>query len=497
MRPRRVAVALLAFILVVVGWVSFETLAVMRGTPSITVDYHERLAFLRQEAAGVDALVAYDAWRHLDETLSIMQTVIQECDARTQESGFASREDWDGGEVDFTYVLQGVSIPLDIEREERTLAALDEAGVRSRMAQFAAGPIGLQPPPDDTSLPIMFGQMPIISKVRTLAKAHGASMCLAAAAGHVEDVATLFDEVVAVVQMLSYQGTVIDWLVAGAIAADVTDELRCELDERDFDEPACRRLLETLDRRRLGSVTSALEAERAAFHDLVQRTFTDDGTGDGYFIPMVGVNFVSGTRGIASVRGAGVVRSVWEILEAFESRFRLASRREQVELYDRIMDGILAEARLPRPRRWTGDLRRDDVDRMITDRHHVVQLSMGAWGRFIDQTSIMTSQLEGTRIMVAIELFRARHDRLPSSLDELVPGVLPSVPLDPVSGMAFVYRLVDAGDGVGFDLYSVGVDGEDNGGHHKTSRELLGWSTDGVGFDVPVNRKRQALDDVD
>lgn len=61
---------------------------------------------------------------------------------------------------------------------------------------------------------------------------------------------------------------------------------------------------------------------------------------------------------------------------------------------------------------------------------------------------------------MAIEMYRQENARVPLDLRELVPRYLSAVPLDPHSGQPLVYRRTDDE----YLLYSVGPDGEDDGG---------------------------------
>ena len=65
---------------------------------------------------------------------------------------------------------------------------------------------------------------------------------------------------------------------------------------------------------------------------------------------------------------------------------------------------------------------------------------------------------QGTRIMIALQIHRRLHGAYPETLDALAPDILPEIPVDSLSGGAFVYRL----DGDGYLLYSMGRDGIDD-----------------------------------
>jgi hypothetical protein len=86
--------------------------------------------------------------------------------------------------------------------------------------------------------------------------------------------------------------------------------------------------------------------------------------------------------------------------------------------------------------------------------------------------------------IVAVERYRLANKRWPDSLISLVPAYLPRMLLDPYTGEPLRYRRLD--DGV--VIYSVGRDGQDNGGKLADATEI---ETD-LGFrlwDVPQRRQ--------
>jgi hypothetical protein len=76
-----------------------------------------------------------------------------------------------------------------------------------------------------------------------------------------------------------------------------------------------------------------------------------------------------------------------------------------------------------------------------------------------------TVQAETARRMLitalALKRYSLQHGRAPKSLESLVPGFLPAVPIDGMDGKPMRYRLIEDGT---FLLYSVGEDGVDDGG---------------------------------
>jgi hypothetical protein len=62
---------------------------------------------------------------------------------------------------------------------------------------------------------------------------------------------------------------------------------------------------------------------------------------------------------------------------------------------------------------------------------------------------------------IALERYRVRHGSLPKSLAELAPDLVPAVPVDFIDGQPLRYQPQSDGH---FVLYSVGLDGRDDGG---------------------------------
>jgi len=73
----------------------------------------------------------------------------------------------------------------------------------------------------------------------------------------------------------------------------------------------------------------------------------------------------------------------------------------------------------------------------------------------------MDASLIATKITIACHLFQRETGRKPQTLDELVPGYLPSVPSDPFDGQPFRYK---PGEGV---IYSVGEGLKDLDGYSR------------------------------
>ena len=76
-------------------------------------------------------------------------------------------------------------------------------------------------------------------------------------------------------------------------------------------------------------------------------------------------------------------------------------------------------------------------------------------------------RLRAARAGLAVERYRSLNGELPDGLERLVPEYLESVPTDLFDGKPLRYRKLDKG----FLVYSVGPDGQDDGGTSEPAGE--------------------------
>ena len=70
------------------------------------------------------------------------------------------------------------------------------------------------------------------------------------------------------------------------------------------------------------------------------------------------------------------------------------------------------------------------------------------------------AKIRAARLVIAVERYRLAHGTLPATLDDLAPQFVDAVPQDPFNGMAMRYTVTPTG----YAVYSVGKDGNDDGG---------------------------------
>jgi hypothetical protein len=94
-------------------------------------------------------------------------------------------------------------------------------------------------------------------------------------------------------------------------------------------------------------------------------------------------------------------------------------------------------------------------------RYRITAITMPNFPKALDIAVQRETERQLTITAIALRRFQLRRGALPKQLDELIPDFLAASPTDPLSGKNLNYRTNGGG---GFVLYSVGLDGKDDGG---------------------------------
>jgi hypothetical protein len=211
-------------------------------------------------------------------------------------------------------------------------------------------------------------------------------------------------------------------------------------------------------------------------YDHIDRLYTDDGSGDGRLTPQGFAELVRGWRNpfvpqsLALSRAASWVNPEPDKLRKAVARLvvpasplLVASRREATEAVDRLM--AIAEANLARPR-WQADWREyHQLYREWTcsaaNRLRYAAVTFPAVDSAHEEAEEYLGNRDGVLVGIALAMYRREHGgQLPETLDALVPGLLPAMPFDRMTGQPVQYRVVEGKPLV----YSVGPDHDDDGG---------------------------------
>jgi hypothetical protein len=478
-RPRNVVLVLLAVFLVWAGsWIRWA----LTVEPNPTVDYAAELEQLSAAAQPPGE----DAWPHLQAAMAILDRV---------ELAFplGSRPIEHERGFDHAVLDDPEASPESVALLGEVIAWLQAEGAYEHLARTASCPRMVRPLRTDGGM-LLAAHMDDLASARMLAKWRMVSARLALEDGHVDDALDAFEQTMALGRLYTWQPTIIDTLIARAIIARARSELTFALMERQFDRESLSRIIDLLDEDgRLGPIQLQLEGERRFFLDLVQRIFSEDADGDGVILPAFGDHLDPTAIPSSPPADPEGLDRLTNLLGPF-----FPSRREIVDRMGRVYDALEDMAAMPFPARGAAHVHLQMRILDLGSRFRFLSIPIPSIGKTIDQCDVTTCNLRGLRLLAAIELYRVDRGHYPASLDDLVPSILPELLIDPVSGLPFVYRtLEDDPYGRGFLLYTVGVDGADDGAKkglangHALMRE---YADDVPGIDYIINLPREVAD---
>jgi hypothetical protein len=110
----------------------------------------------------------------------------------------------------------------------------------------------------------------------------------------------------------------------------------------------------------------------------------------------------------------------------------------------------------------------------------LVAMAIPAWVRIKQDETKGEAALAVAAVAFALKLYKAEHGSYPESPHVLAPDILRAVPTDPFTGKPLVY----VRGGEGFLVYSIGLNGKDDGGLKETEKEgkKLNAGTDDIAW---------------
>ena len=140
----------------------------------------------------------------------------------------------------------------------------------------------------------------------------------------------------------------------------------------------------------------------------------------------------------------------------------------------RAMETSLPLAAGPLPERLTLS---NQMTRVFLDarrgHYFVADMVMPSISRLVDSDASARASIDLAITGLAIERFRRARGQAPADLGALTPEFLDAVPADPFDGAPLRYRRTAAG----YVLYSIGVDGRDDGGRERPDHVKAGEPT--------------------
>ena len=197
-----------------------------------------------------------------------------------------------------------------------------------------------------------------------------------------------------------------------------------------------------------------LDGEDAWFKDIIQQLFTDDGNGEGK-MTMDGVRLCTGLLpGLTGLQS--MPRDEFEKIKKILD-IAMTDRKQTVEAHEKIM--AIAKEHFLKPFYQQPLELQELVDEQGTN-HFLIQAFMPAYDNVRAALEREIGTQDGVTLAIAVERFRLANDRLPESLEELMPAFITEIPLDRVTGQPLKFAVENDGP----VIYSVGTDEVDQGG---------------------------------
>lgn len=221
-----------------------------------------------------------------------------------------------------------------------------------------------------------------------------------------------------------------------------------------------------------GTIRFNLNGEKAMAEDMLQRCYSDDGNGDGILTPagikMLAENFptnklIDDYDLLSHTKTDGVALHVFGPAIMLQAK----SRRQTQEAIDQLFAEAAQRHRGPLHSWEQEDQRQGRTkqsnlgnDNSLMSHFSIPNVVFPAF-EMCDKAAERFCQLrDGTLTAIAIELYRRQHGAWPDHLEQLVPGYMPTVPLDRFTGQSLRYRLQDGKP----LIYACGFDQQDDGG---------------------------------
>ena len=315
--------------------------------------------------------------------------------------------------------------------------------------------------------------LPDLSANRDLARALRARAFLAAQQGDEAAVVEAIRTLRLLALRLSDEPTLIGGLVAisiDAVAADtvkqllgsrlLSDKALADIDRLWRQRPARVRIAETV---MIGERCMGLDA----YMQIMAGRISSDGLvgvhgGEGALKRLVGSGAFNINRGLkefsryyfqlAKVMMIDHYAYRQRVMGMFETQFEQLLTKSEIFVE-------LGEVRLPNPALLSKDARTDAMT------HLLMSILFPALGAAANTETRFLATDRSVPAAIACERYRLKHGKLPTQLDDLVPGLLGAIPTDPFNDEPMHYKRTDTG----FIVYAVGPNLEDDDGFENNA----------------------------
>lgn len=411
--------------------------------PGPLVDYGQRLYELTIRDQDPTAPNGYDAMMRISAILDELDR-----DFAARYGGPDKKpEEWPesvGYPIDFD-ALASPDTPAESKRITREyMARIEASGIPAELRGLRDCRLFVRPKANGALIDVIRGE---VGRGRMLVRYLRAHSADAATRGDWARVAENVVDIRAIASALGREASLISHFVAIAMDTVAVQVIRDSVGVNEPDQEALFVLADRIGRELpYVSLTRAIEGEHLWYLDIAQHVHDANGR----FVP-------AELERLA--RTTGQVQFPQLAPELMPDR--AASDAMAAQVYARL--GEVAQLpRRSRPRTPDGHI---DLGILRPQTYIVVGVALANVDAVCSAPDRHAVHLNAASLIIALERCRLARGMYPERLGELVPEFLAAVPDDPYSEHGFVYKRGDnpAAKG-GYTLYSVGDDGEDNGG---------------------------------
>ncbi len=345
----------------------------------------------------------------------------------------------------------------------------------------------LRTPSTTEAAPLLFVLLPYLTSFRTAAKLLASDALLASTTN---DGARCTRDLLAILGMsihVEEGNTLISQLVGSGLRSLACQRLVMVLESRPhaLTDAQLQQLAATLRDFPDSAFQLELSTETLVIEDMLQRMYSDDGNGDGLFNPHSADPILTTLTPVDRTDGAPATATS-DTLAALAAPFGalvMASRKETLEACTSLYEKTELQSTLPL---WKQNFEfKDEFERTMNaslvaqSKWVIPRLLIPAVARTATTRRLCEGEVRAAQLAIALEQYRRAHDgHWPATLSALAPEYLAHVPLDPYTGEALNYALVDSNARV----WSVGANKTNEHGAIDARSNMGGGQADWLWF---------------
>ena len=433
-----VIAGIVLLLLLVLG---FEFYLGATAKPTIPVNYTQRIhdaRLERQRAANGPGLNQHPLF---EEHMVFIRSVNEQAVERWIDASSDPADPWAPPSFDLMYTVPEKGTREQFAAAQRLvregLEFWRDQGVFARSAELATLERLARPPFDG---PVFQWLLPHLGAARMLARAQAARAHVAAERGDADDWLTAIEEMFVIARHIEGMGALIDYLVGVAIRSLArTALLETMLKHGLHDASTLDRIEAVVHRELINSAVPmerVLNNERAFVDDIIQRSFTDNGNGNGRFIPLAFSRLMG-----EQVFGSGSMMLPLGDNAASNIHGRLFfDRREATEWAD-AQWALYIESAAAQGADAVALDRKSESAAIEQDWRNPITSVISNYTRTIMTSRVDRIQTQGLLVLLAIERYRLQHgDALPQTLDDLGDLLPEQLRTDPFIGQPWDYQ---------------------------------------------------------